>query len=115
MGLTTNYADDPILVGRFDSLAPAYSACGLPVCVAGVPAAPLCQTPILSPQRTQRSRSFRQNEHNFQNRGNGISEIEGKGAMGSAERGGSRASFNSFFGLHFVDSVLSLCAFVPLR
>src|SRR6266576_261093 len=37
---------------------------------------------------------FRQNERNFQNRGKGISEIEGKGAMGSAERGGSRASFN---------------------
>jgi hypothetical protein len=70
---------------------------------------------ILSPQRPQRSRRFRQNEQNFQNRGNGISEIEGKGAMGSAERSGSRASFNSFFGLHFVDSVLSLCAFVPLR
>jgi hypothetical protein len=27
------------------------------------------------------------------NRGNGISEIEGKAAMGSGERGGSRASF----------------------
>ena len=30
----------------FDSLAPAYSASGLPVCVAGVSAAPLCQTPV---------------------------------------------------------------------
>src|SRR6266571_6240199 len=29
----------------FDSFAPAHSACGLPVCVAGVPAAPLCETP----------------------------------------------------------------------
>jgi hypothetical protein len=58
MGLTTNYADDPILVGRFDSLAPAYSACGLPVCVAGVPAAPLCQTPAwvgVSQKRPTRS------------------------------------------------------------
>jgi len=36
---------------------------------------------------------FRQNGRNFQNRGKGISEIEGKGAMGSAERDGSRASF----------------------
>ncbi len=46
MGLTTNYADDTdAVVKAFDSLAPAYSACGLPVCVAGVPAAPLCQTP----------------------------------------------------------------------
>ena len=34
-----------VVVEAFDSLAPAYSACGLPVCVAGVPAAPLCQTP----------------------------------------------------------------------
>jgi hypothetical protein len=38
--------------------------------------------------------SIGQNAHNFQNRGNGISEIEGKGAMGSAEQGGSRASFH---------------------
>ena len=28
----------------FDSLTPAHSASGLPVCVAGVPAAPLCET-----------------------------------------------------------------------
>jgi len=41
-------------------------------------------------------RGFRQNEHNVQNRGNGIFEIAGKGAMGSAEQGGSRASFNRF-------------------
>ena len=34
-----------------------------------------------------------QNEPNF--RGNGISEIEDKGAIGSAQQGGSRASFNS--------------------
>jgi hypothetical protein len=31
-------------------------------------------------------------ESTFVNRGKGISEIEGKGAMGSAEQGGSRAS-----------------------
>src|SRR6266699_2280784 len=37
---------------------------------------------------------FRQNEPNAQNREKGISEIEGKGAMGSAEQHGSRASFN---------------------
>jgi len=37
---------------------------------------------------------FRQNEANAQNREKGISEIEGKGAMGSAEQDGSRASFN---------------------
>ncbi len=30
-------------------------------------------------------RFFRQNEQNSQNRGNGVSEMEGKGAMGSAE------------------------------
>ena len=29
----------------FDAFAPAHSAFGLPVCVAGVPAAPLCETP----------------------------------------------------------------------
>jgi len=40
--------------------------------------------------------SFGQNEQNVQNRGNGISQIEGKGAMGSAERGGRRASFKRF-------------------
>ena len=37
---------------------------------------------------------FLQNEPNAQNREKGISEIEGKGAMGSAEQHGSRASFN---------------------
>ncbi len=31
---------------------------------------------------------------NLRNRADGISEIEGKGAMGSAEQGGSGASFN---------------------
>ncbi len=34
------------LCRAFDSFAPAHSACGPPVCVAGVPAAPLCETPI---------------------------------------------------------------------
>ena len=48
MGLTTNYADHPVLVGRFDSFAPARSADGLPVYVARVPAAPFCETPILN-------------------------------------------------------------------
>ena len=41
------------------------------------------------------------------NRGNGISEIEGKGAMGSAEQGGSRASFNWIL-FNSVDSVCSV-------
>jgi hypothetical protein len=30
----------------FDSFAPAHSAFGLTVCVAGVTAAPLCETPV---------------------------------------------------------------------
>ena len=48
-----------------------------------------------------------QNEPNFQNRGTGISEIEGKGAMASAEQGGSRASFNWTL-FNSVDSVYSV-------
>ena len=46
-----------------------------------------------------------QNEPNFQNRGTGISELEGRGAMGSVEQGGSRASFNWIL-FNSVDSVI---------
>src|SRR6266496_1164058 len=53
---------------------------------------------------------FRQNERNFQNRGKGISEIEGKGAMGSAERGGSRASFNRGNGISEIEGKVARVA-----
>jgi hypothetical protein len=48
---------------------------------------------------------MRSNGQAFQtrNRGNGISEIEGKGAMGSAEQGGSRASFNRGNGIYEIE------------
>ena len=46
------------------------------------------------PRSTRSSRRYFESG-NDRNRGNGISEIEGKGAMGSAERVGRRASFKS--------------------
>jgi hypothetical protein len=67
-------------VGAVDSFAPAHSASGLPVYVAASRLAPFTRTP----------KAFGV----MLNRGNRISETEGKAAMGSAEQGGSRASFN---------------------
>src|SRR6266576_2911097 len=103
----------------FDSLAPASSPFGLPVYVARVPAAPFCETPILNsaanpttnPAPAGRMNTnvvgravsdaidltteiaevteFRQNERNSQNRGNGISEMEGKAARVAARKAGA--------------------------
>jgi len=49
-----------------------------------------------------------QNEHNVPEARKWISEIEGKGAMGSAEQGGSRASFKWIL----FDSVDSVCSLI---
>jgi len=48
-----------------------------------------------------------QNEPNFQNRGNGISEIEGKAARVVVSESGSRTSFNWIL-FNSVDSVISV-------
>jgi hypothetical protein len=50
--------------------------------------------PNVTTKNTEITEGFRQDEQNFQNRGKGISEIEGKVARVAMSEGGSRASFN---------------------
>jgi hypothetical protein len=74
---------------------------------------------ISSPRRARRSRRyFESGNQEPRNRGNGISEIEGKDVQGSVEPVGRRASFNRGNGISEIEGKAALgssCSFVPIR